>query len=191
MSSSRRLVAIGAAFLVAATGLASAGCDGETTGSATGVRFEALSGEELTGAADLAQSGARVSGTISIVGLEPGSAHAAHVHGVAGEDHGCAEEERTSEHLVELPDVVADDDGVVEVEIDVTAPEGSIREGTYLMIHAQPDAHSARGTAHHAGHGDSSAREATMTSSAYARVNGAASSTPENPPIACAEFEDG
>ena len=189
------LAALAAATL--ALGLAGCGDDDADTGEGdeetTAIPFSSIADSGASGQVSLTQDGDRVSGTIELDGLEPGTAHAMHVHGVAGEDHGCAEPERTAEHLIDLPDLLADDDGVGRIEIDVESPLQAIRSGTYIMVHRDPGAHDAEMDGMDDGMGDA-------TSSA-ARIilvhNGEDHSSPEdaeahragdNPPIACAEF---
>ncbi len=188
MGSRQRLIAAAAA-LVVATGFAVGGCgDEESSATGSGVALQPIGASGVTGSVGLVQSGTTVSGTIRIDGLQPGSSHDAHIHGVAGEDHACAADQRTSEHLVDLPNIVADDKGVAQAEINVTAPEDTIRTGTYLMVHALPGAHPGGGEG--VDHEQSNDSAATAILAAYVPVHGGAPTAPYNPAIACADFEN-
>ena len=186
------LVALAATIL--ALGAAGCGDDGdEAEDHTTAIGFSQIADSGVSGEVDLTQDGTRVTGNIEVFGLEPGTAHAMHIHGVAGKDHGCAEDERTSEHLINLPDVTADDEGVGRIEIDIEGPADAIREGTYIMVHQDPTPGSMDG--------DMSGGGADATSQAQVILVHAGedhSTTEEaeahqamdNPPIACAEFTD-
>lgn len=172
----RTLAAAGLAAVIGA-----AGCGGGSDGA---VELRAIGLEDLQGSAELRQEGSNVVGMIRVTGLEPLSAHAAHIHGVPGEHHGCEEERRTTNHLVNLPDVVADESGVAEMTINVRAPDGTIRDGTYLMLHTNPAA-----SHHEGGAPTGSRRDPAAILAAYMPVDDSAGAA-DNPPIACAEFTD-
>lgn len=112
-----------------------AGCGGSDAESGTPLKPIESNGPR--GSIDLVQEGEQVSGTIRLAGLEPGSAHAAHLHGEVDGQFSCAGE-RTMAHLVNFPDLVADDDGVAEIRLDFTAPADTLRAGTYVMAHENP-----------------------------------------------------
>ncbi len=190
------LIAVTAVTL--ALGVAGCGDDDNGDGSSTtSIEFSQIADSGVSGEVDLSQERNRVIGTIEVSGLEPGSAHAMHIHGVTGEDHGCAEDERTTNHMIELPSIEADDQGVGRLDLDVEGPADSIREGTYIMVHQNPD------TDHMSNDGDSNESEDFDATSETPRIilvhAGEDHSTPEdekahamgdNPPIACAEFTD-
>lgn len=149
---------------------------GPTHESATTVTVAlvAVDGSGVSGTAELTVRDGRIQGTVSVRGLSPDSSHAMHIHGVAGEEHGCAPDERTAEHLSDLPDAKADASGNATVRVDVEDPGDAMRSGTYLMVHRDPGA-----TAHHsAGPRRSTSRPRMMF----------AHSTKVNPPLACGGF---
>jgi hypothetical protein len=190
------LVALAATIL--ALGAAGCGDDGdEAADHTTAIGFSQIADSGVSGQVDLTQDGTRVTGNIEVSGLEPGTAHAMHIHGMAGKDHGCAEDERTSEHLINLPDVTADDEGVGRIEIDIEGPADAIREGTYIMVHQNPTPASMDGDMS----GDTLRGDADATSQAglilvhagedhSTQEEAEAHRAKDNPPIACAEFTD-
>lgn len=168
------------ALVAAATAVC--GCGGDATTSSTNggagtsvtVTLDGIDGSGVSGTGSLVAADGRIRGTVRLLGMDAGSVHAMHIHGVAGENHGCADAERTDEHLVDLPDVTADADGHAVVQVDVEDPGDAIRAGTYLMVHRDPTEDD-----HHA--------SLDRTTDSGPRVIFAHSSTP-NPGIACGEF---
>ena len=102
------------------------------------VRLSAVAGGGPQGVAFLAQRGTKLTGWLSIWGLVPGSRHGAHVH---GPDAACRPaSRRTTAHLVDLPDLVADDTGVATAQISLTVNAAAVATRTYVMVHARPGA---------------------------------------------------
>lgn len=178
------------ALLVALSAAAAAcGGDSSTTGTSGGagtgagtdtaapaVTLAEIDGSGVSGTARLTASGGRIRGTITVTGLTPNTEHAMHIHGVAGENHGCAADQRTDEHLVNLPDVEADANGTATVTVDEADPGDAVRVGVYLMVHENATDHS---------HGTTSTSDDDASSGP--RVIFAHSTTP-NRGVACGEF---
>lgn len=184
--------------LVVALGLTLVGasaCSDDGDDSAAGgseITVNEIDASGVSGTATLSEEDGRVRGTIVLTGFEPSTRHAAHIHGVAGEDHGCAAADRTDEHLVNLPDLVANSEGRANLSLDIAAPEGTIRTGTYLMVHANPTADTMETDM------DSNDDGASAGPSIVLVHNGEDHSTEEeadahaaataNPAVACGEF---
>lgn len=117
-----------------------------TTASRAAANFEIVAVDggdgKLRGVAMLDQDGDRVRGYVAVWGLEPGTTHAAHIH---GPDAACAPQRRTRRHAVNLPDLVADEHGVAYRRIDLPTEPGEVvtRPGYYLMVHRGAEGHSA------------------------------------------------
>lgn len=127
-----------------------------TDAAARGVANLELTGiddadDGLRGVAMLGQDGDRVRGYVAMWGLEPGSEHAAHIH---GPDAACAAQRRTKRHAVELPDLVADEQGVAYRRIDLPTEGGEVvnRPGYYVMVHRDAGGHSHGADAKEGGH---------------------------------------
>lgn len=123
------------AVLILSIGLIASGCGTDEAG--TGAELKPIESDGPRGSIDLVQEGDQITGTIRLGGLEPGTAHAAHLHGEPGGEFSCAGE-KTSAHLINFPDLVADYRGVAELSVDITAPPGTLRAGTYVMAHENP-----------------------------------------------------
>lgn len=96
------------------------------------------------GVAHLTQRGARVTGFVVMWGLEPGSTHANHLHGNAPGDpvaRCLPESRRTTRHVADLTDLVADANGVAFGIIRERVTETAVRRGVYLMVHRDPTMH--------------------------------------------------
>lgn len=134
-----------AVLAVLASIAVAAGCgdDEPPTAAATadGSGFTLAATDDAAGAeravAYLRQDDDRLRGWIVAWGLEPGSAHAAHLHANApGEDEAACSGARTTRHAVEFGDLVAGADGVASHRVDMLAGEDVVRPGAYVMIHA-------------------------------------------------------
>ncbi len=88
----------------------------------------------------LTQRGRLLSGFVVMWGLEPGSSHAAHLHGLAdGSSARCLPESaRTTRHVANLPDLTADASGVAFGIIRMGVNEAAVRRGVYAMVHTHP-----------------------------------------------------
>jgi hypothetical protein len=82
----------------------------------------------------LLQQGGRVSGSVVVWGLEPGSLHAVHFH---GPDSSCGTK---ADPVAVHADLEADDDGVASVQVDIAAPDDMLRPGFYYNVHAESSA---------------------------------------------------
>ena len=111
--------------------------DGGTASGAMSFDMSALEDSGVTGTAELSQDGTTVSGTIRLSGFEPNSSHAMHLHGEAEGNFGCSEEDRTTNHLIDFPDLVADADGNVEAEIEIDGLEERFRDHDRLRLSDQ------------------------------------------------------
>ena len=80
------------------------------------------------------QRGRRVSGSVVVWGLEPGSRHAVHFH---GPDSSCGTK---ADPVAVHPDLEADDEGVASAQLDIAAPNDMLRPGFYYNIHAESSA---------------------------------------------------
>jgi hypothetical protein len=83
-----------------------------------------------TGTAHLKQKRRRLRGEVTVTGLEPGSAHDWHLIGPRGR---C---DRQVSRFAVSPgdDLVADENGVAEVELRERVPESVVRRGYYLLV---------------------------------------------------------
>lgn len=161
------------AALAVSLGLLAAGCGGDDPAGTAGADLKPIDPDGPRGAIELTQEGERISGTITLDGLEPGSAHAVHLHGAPSGDFSCAGE-KTDHHLINFPDLVADEGGTAELAIDVAAPEGTLRAGTYVMAHENPRTPGQVAT------------DAVVVEHGMAMSTGT-----DNPPIACADVPGG
>ncbi len=97
-----------------------------------------------TGVVHLRQRGSRLTGYVVMWGLEPGSTHANHIHGTvvgAPSPARCfPDARRSTRHILDRPDLVADSAGVAFAVINAKVPERTVRRGAYLMVHAHPTA---------------------------------------------------
>lgn len=93
-----------------------------------------VGGSGVSGLVGARQRGASLVVTLVATGLEPGSKHAAHVHGPLAT---CARP--TKRHAAELGDLVADARGVIRATRRVTVSELVVgMPGYFLMLHANP-----------------------------------------------------
>jgi hypothetical protein len=82
----------------------------------------------------LRQQGERLSGSVVVWGLEPGSRHAVHFH---GPDSSCGTK---ADPVAVHPDLEADADGVASAQVDIAAPNDILRPGFYYNVHAESSA---------------------------------------------------
>jgi hypothetical protein len=76
----------------------------------------------------------RLSGSMVVWGLDPGSRHAVHFH---GPDSSCGTK---ADPVAVHPDLVADADGVATARFDIPAPSDILRPGFYYNVHAESSA---------------------------------------------------
>lgn len=94
------------------------------------------------GVADLTQSGDRLTGTVRVWGLEPGSRHAEHLH---GPDGACAPSSKMTPNMaVVLPDLEANAKGTAVAKIDLTVHQEVLGSGYFIMVHEKPTPPSER-----------------------------------------------
>jgi hypothetical protein len=126
------------ADLTAAEGSGEAEMEGMAEGSEpevmegpTGMLMEASNAE---GHASLEQKGDKLTGTITVSGLEPGSDHAEHLHGPDGT---CEPKKMVSNMAVVLPDLKADAKGVATTSFEFTVHQQVVEPGYFIMVHAE------------------------------------------------------
>jgi hypothetical protein len=107
------------------------GSEPEVTEGPTGMLMEASSAE---GHASLEQDGDKLTGTITVSGLEPGSDHAEHLHGPDGT---CEPKKMVSNMAVVLPDLKADAKGVATTSFEFTVHQQVVEPGYFIMVHAE------------------------------------------------------
>jgi hypothetical protein len=87
------------------------------------------------GSATLEQKGDKLTGTITVAGLEPGSDHAEHLH---GPDGSCEPKKMVSNMAVVLPDLKANAKGVATAKVDFTVHQQVVEPGYFIMVHEEP-----------------------------------------------------
>lgn len=116
----------------------------ETKGEGT-VEMEGMEMQPTNahGKVELTQSGDHLTGTIEVVGLEPNSDHAEHLHGPGG---ACSPMSRITPNMaVVLPDLEADAAGVARAEVDATVHQNVLGSGYFVMVHRNPTPANLRG----------------------------------------------
>ncbi len=109
----------------------SEGSEPEVAEGPTGMLMEASSAD---GHAELEQKGDKLSGTITVSGLEPNSDHAEHLHGPDGT---CEPKKMVSNMAVVLPDLKADAKGVASTSFEFTVHQQVVEPGYFIMVHAE------------------------------------------------------
>lgn len=124
----------------------------EPTGSMQGMskeEMEAMPGMEPTeaptgmlmapssahGTATFEQKGDKLTGTITVTGLEPGSRHAEHLH---GPDGSCEPKKMVTNMAVVLPDLEANGKGEATAKVDFTVHQDVVEKGYFVMVHEEP-----------------------------------------------------
>jgi len=87
------------------------------------------------GKASLRQDGDKLTGTITVAGLEPNSRHAEHLH---GPDGSCEPKKMVSNMAVVLPDLVANSQGEATAKVDFTVHQQVVEPGYFIMVHEEP-----------------------------------------------------
>ena len=109
----------------------SEGSEPEVMEGPTGMLMEATNAE---GHANLEQDGDKLTGTITVSGLEPGSDHAEHLHGPDGT---CEPKKMVSNMAVVLPDLKANSKGVATTSFEFTVHQQVVEPGYFIMVHAE------------------------------------------------------
>lgn len=132
----RRALCCAAALIAVIAGLG--GCGDGADGRSYALSISPLADDGPRGQGNLTQDGETVTGTIVISDLDAGVAYALELRGKEGETFGCEEDERTDDRLIEFPEFTAGDGGDADIEVDLTAPEETLRAGAILVVHAGP-----------------------------------------------------
>jgi CHRD domain len=109
----------------------SEGSEPEVMEGPTGMLMEASSAE---GHASLEQDGDKLTGTITVSGLEPNSDHAEHLHGPDGT---CEPKKMVSNMAVVLPDLKANAKGVASTSFEFTVHQQVVEPGYFIMVHEE------------------------------------------------------
>ena len=108
------------------------GSSSEPTEGPTGML---MAPSDAHGTATLEQKGDKLTGTITVSGLEPNSDHAEHLH---GPDGSCEPAKMVSNMAVVLPDLKADSKGVATAKVDFTVHQQVVEKGYFIMVHEEP-----------------------------------------------------
>ncbi|OJU81942.1 MAG: hypothetical protein BGO11_19025 [Solirubrobacterales bacterium 70-9] len=87
------------------------------------------------GTATLTQKGDKLTGTITVSGLEPNSDHAEHLH---GPDGSCKPKKMVTNMAVVLPDLEANSKGEATAKVDFTVHQDVVEKGYFIMVHEEP-----------------------------------------------------
>lgn len=87
------------------------------------------------GSATFEQKGDKLTGTITVAGLEPNSRHAEHLH---GPDGSCEPKKMVSNMAVVLPDLDANSKGEATAKVDFTVHQDVVEKGYFVMVHEEP-----------------------------------------------------
>jgi len=109
----------------------SKGSEPEVMEGPTGMLMEA---SEAEGHATLEQDGDKLTGTITVSGLEPGSDHAEHLH---GPDGSCEPKKMVSNMAVVLPDLKANAKGEASTHFEFTVHQQVVEPGYFIMVHEE------------------------------------------------------
>lgn len=125
----------GAAVVGAAVLLASAALGARPPGGVVAaVELKPDGGTSVRGVAYFTQRGRRLNGWVAVWGLEPGSAHAVHVHGPRGSCASRPAKAAVAGHA----DLVADARGVAFARFATVAEGLVLNPGFYYNVHAGP-----------------------------------------------------
>ena len=86
------------------------------------------------GSAELEQKGDKLTGTITVSGLQPNSRHAEHLH---GPDGSCEPKKMVSNMAVVLPDLKANSKGEATAHFEFTVHQQVVEPGYFIMVHAE------------------------------------------------------
>jgi hypothetical protein len=87
------------------------------------------------GTATFEQKGDKLTGTITVDGLEPNSDHAEHLH---GPDGSCEPKKMVSNMAVVLPDLKANAKGEATAKVNFTVHQDVVEKGYFVMVHEEP-----------------------------------------------------
>jgi hypothetical protein len=107
------------------------GAEAEPTEGPTGMLMAPSS---ASGSAELEQKGDKLTGTITVTGLEPNSDHAEHLH---GPDGSCEPKKMVSNMAVVLPDLKANVKGEATAKVDFTVHQQVVEPGYFIMVHEE------------------------------------------------------
>jgi hypothetical protein len=115
-------------------GMSEGGTEGssEPTEGPTGML---MAPSDAHGTATFEQKGDKLTGTITVDGLEPNSRHAEHLH---GPDGSCEPKKMVSNMAVVLPDLDANAKGEATAEVDFTVHQDVVEKGYFVMVHEEP-----------------------------------------------------
>jgi len=124
-------------------GMSESGMEGMSEGEEEGSSSEPTEGptgmlmapSSAHGTASLEQKGDKLTGTITVAGLEPNSDHAEHLH---GPDGSCEPKKMVSNMAVVLPDLKANSKGVATAKVDFTVHQDVVEKGYFIMVHEEP-----------------------------------------------------
>lgn len=118
-----------------------------------GFELGEVDGSGVEGVAYLKQKGKKVRGYVAAWGLAPGTMHANHIHGPRAKCF--PESKRTDRHAIDLPELMADSNGVAYARIKARSKERVVHRGYYMVVHMH-------------GHGGHMGGMSGMTSNPYA-----------------------
>jgi CHRD domain len=141
-SPSTATVALSSAMAGMESGAGSGEMEGMSEGGSEGSEPEVMEGptgmlmepSNAEGHASLEQKGDKLTGTITVSGLEPDSDHAEHLHGPDGT---CEPKKMVSNMAVVLPDLKANSKGVATTHFEFTVHQQVVEPGYFIMVHAE------------------------------------------------------
>jgi len=137
----RSLVLAGVLAAVLAAAMATAAGGAAPSPARVGVPLSPLGGSQARGLAYFELKGQTLRYWVVVFGLEPGSEHAAHIHGPAG---ACTPAAKNKGVAVGVPDLKADANGVAylagSVSLKAAKIKNVLRPGFYFNVHAYPTA---------------------------------------------------
>ena len=135
------LVLCAAAAALVALIPATAGGAGGPQAVRAGVPLSPLAGSQARGLAYFELKGQTLRYWVVVFGLDPGSEHAAHIHGPRG---ACTPAAKNTGVAVGVPDLKADANGVAwltgSVSLKAAKIKNVLRPGFYFNVHAYPTA---------------------------------------------------
>ncbi len=111
------------------------GTPGGSTEPTEGPTGMLMAASDADGTAELEQKGDKLTGTITVSGLEPNSDHAEHLH---GPDGSCEPKKMVTNMAVVLPDLKANAKGEATAKFDFTVHQQVVEPGYFIMVHEEP-----------------------------------------------------